>query len=209
MSLPIISGMSGVYTPRSHPGKIDVDTMPSQLVPLPPPPPTIRPAAPAAEYHSDSAESLQEIPVSQTRMGSLYGGATQARIDSESLSPHSKEGSARNGHIRSKQTDSNGNISKKDGIKKTHRKRHKQRREPETEPLPKEWEQSEMNFRQQEPLKVHEDGRRKRHQDVPPLDLGNLRGNSDNDEDNGDDDDDIVATVSSKKSRQDSRVSQI
>ena len=55
---------------RSYSSRVDVDISPTTIQELPPPGgASIKAAGPATEYHSDSAESLTEIPVSSTRTG--------------------------------------------------------------------------------------------------------------------------------------------
>ncbi|XP_034381883.1 palmitoyltransferase ZDHHC1 isoform X2 [Cyclopterus lumpus] len=47
----------------------------ASLLPLAPPPGPVQAAAPPAEYHSDSAESLEEIPVALAKLGSSSSAA--------------------------------------------------------------------------------------------------------------------------------------
>ena len=62
-----------LYTPRGFTARLDVQVPPVAILPPPPSGIAIRPAAPARDYHSDSAESLEEIPANLTYTGSIYG----------------------------------------------------------------------------------------------------------------------------------------
>ena len=191
-----------MYTPRStyagYSGRVDVENLaPHHLVPLPPPPPAVRPAAPAADYNSDSAESLTEIPVAQTRMGSLYGGG---RVEQPQRGGGRGEQPQANGNLR--YTDTNGNISHKDGnnIRKVRKKRQKPFRPGSGR---REGDGGVTQESDSLPLtKDSSDRRNKRHADVPPLDLTSLNGNSD-------DDGDIVSGGSKRARQQQNHVSQI
>lgn len=71
--LLIIAVLPGVYNPHSYSSRVEVEVSPRNLQPLPPV--AIRPAGPPSQvYDSDSAESLQEIPISSTLSGNMYSG---------------------------------------------------------------------------------------------------------------------------------------
>lgn len=59
-----ISGVAGTYNPVSS-GHFELTPSPRVILPVPPAP--VLPSGPAREYHSDSAESLQEVQVSSSR----------------------------------------------------------------------------------------------------------------------------------------------
>ncbi|CAH1778951.1 unnamed protein product, partial [Owenia fusiformis] len=72
-------GGTGVYTPRGYTARLDMPLTPITIRSPPSPEVPIKPAMATGEYHSDSAESLNEIPLNLTRAGSIYGQSQQNR----------------------------------------------------------------------------------------------------------------------------------
>lgn len=95
-SIPPAPGVPGTYNPVSS-GHFEVTASPRLVIPIPPPP--VLPSGPAREYHSDSAESLQEVPLSSGRSG--YSGRTLTTRSSSRLPPlHSSRSGKRKGAKR-------------------------------------------------------------------------------------------------------------
>ena len=190
---------------RSYSSRVDVDILPAKIQALPPPVTSIKAAGPAKEYHSDSAESLTEIPVSSTRTGGninaspgglfnnnpaagvMHGGFSRNTLPStkkvstkkkkHSLSSGRKPLSPRdsqrlhninNNYNSSMNGDLNGSGPPQDTLLSstlgTTDVSMGTRTLPETEILDGK-----------PPLR-----RQRSHRDVPPLDLSELSGNSDN-----------------------------
>ena len=174
----LLSVPPGVYSPQSssYSSRLDILGSPRSLQPLPPV--AIRPSGPPAmEYNSDSAESLQEIPVSSTRSGSLYSSGRSPRnfhVPNGNLSG-STGGSA-------KGTGSSSGRSSKG-------KRHKRRPQNSDGDLNSSSRSASFrngasmtgfNLQDMPSTEIPPPVRKpRRHQDVPPLDLSSFNEDSD------------------------------
>ena len=131
------------------------------------------PVSRAADYHSDSAESLQEIPVSSTRVGSLYTCTPrQASYQTYTPSPHAVRQS----------------LDKQRGVREMSA-------EYDTARFNGDMQDSNVSIKLRETASGHPNGsidywkghealsltpiNRRRHNEVPPLDLSSFNEDSD------------------------------
>ena len=210
---------------RSYSSRVDVDILPTKIQALPPPTASIKAAGPAKEYHSDSAESLTEIPVSSTRTGGNINASPGRLFNNNHASGMTHGGFSRNSLPSTKKVSTKKKKHSLSSGRKPLSPRDSQRLHninnnynssmngdvngsgpPQDTLLSSTLGATDVSMGTRTlPETEILDGkpplrRQRSHRDVPPLDLSELSGNSDNE---------ITGTQTGGKKRKKSLVTKI
>ena len=169
---------------RSYSSRVDVEISPARLPPL-----SMKAAGPAKDYNSDSAESLTEIPVSSTRTGNinsspgvLYNTGVTHGGFSRSTLPAARKVSKKKKHSVNRKPLSPGDSQRFSNSSITGDLNNSGQQGTLSSTLgATDVSMGTHTLPQTEIIDGRPPVRRQRsHRDVPPLDLSELSGNSDN-----------------------------